>query len=73
MSNNYDFVLMESASMNSYSDTKELAEYVDKVITVFAAESEIKQADKNSIEFLRSLGSKFMGAVLNKVDLKNLV
>jgi len=73
MSNNYDFVLMESASMNSYSDTKELVEYVDKVIAVFAAESEIKQADKNSIEFLRSLGGKFMGAVLNKVDLKNLV
>ena len=58
--------------MNNYSDTKELVDFVDKVVTIFAAESDIKQIDKDSIHFLKSLGGKFMGAILNKVNLKDL-
>ncbi|MEM1322245.1 MAG: hypothetical protein AAGG75_18430 [Bacteroidota bacterium] len=72
MSADYDYVFLESAAMNKYSDTKELVEYVDKVVAVFAAESEIKQVDKDSISFLKGLGAQFLGAVLNKVELKNL-
>ena len=68
----YDYIFLESASLNKYSDAHELSEYVDKVITVFSAESEIKQTDKNSINYLQSLGDKFMGGILNKVNLKNL-
>lgn len=68
----YDYIFFEGAPMNTYSDTKELVEFVDKVVTVFAAESDIKQIDKDSILFLKSLGGKFMGAILNKVNLKDL-
>lgn len=68
----YDYIFFEAASMNNYSDTKELTQYVDKVIAVFGAENDIKNTDKESIEFLNSLGDKFMGAVLNKMDLRNL-
>ncbi len=72
LEHNYDYIFLEAAAMNKYSDAKELTEYVDKVITVFAAESEIRQQDRNSIEYLKSLGNKFMGGVLNRIDLKNL-
>jgi len=68
----YDYIFFESASMNNYSDTKELTQYVDKVIAVFGAENDIKTIDKESIDYLNNLGNKFMGAILNKMDLRNL-
>ena len=68
----YDYIFFESASMNNYSDTKELTQYVDKVIAVFGAENDIKTIDKESIDYLSNLGNKFMGAILNKMDLRNL-
>lgn len=72
LESSYDYIFLESASLNKYSDAKELSEFVDRVITVFAAESEIHQQDRNSIAYLKELGDKFMGGVLNRVDLKNL-
>ena len=69
---NYDYVFMESAALNNYTDAKELIDYADKVIAVFGANSDIKAVDKSSIEFLKSLGDKFLGAILNKVDIKNV-
>ncbi len=69
----YDYIFLESASLNKYSDAQELSGYVDKVLTVFSAESEIKQIDKNSIDYLQRLGDKFMGGILNKVNPRNLV
>ena len=72
LSKSYDYIFMESAAMNDYSDTKELVEYTDKVIAVFSAESSIKHSDKENISFLQGLGNRFMGAILNKVDLKNI-
>lgn len=72
LENSYDYIFLEAAALNKYSDAKELTDYVDKVITVFAAESEIHQQDRNTIAYLKSLGDKFMGGVLNRVDLKNL-
>jgi len=72
LADEYDYIFLEGAAMNHYSDSKELIDFVDKVIVVFAADSEIKQADKTDLSFLRGLGNKFMGAVLNKVNLKDL-
>jgi uncharacterized protein involved in exopolysaccharide biosynthesis/Mrp family chromosome partitioning ATPase len=68
----FDYILMEGASLNDYSDTKELVKYADKVIAVFSAESPIKQLDKESIAYFKSLGKKFGGCILNKVDTKDL-
>jgi len=72
LSERYDYIFIESSAMNDYSDTKELVEYADKVVSVFSAESEIKHVDREAIGFLQGLGNRFMGAILNKVDLKNL-
>ncbi len=68
----YDYIFLEAASLNDYSDTRELVSYVDKIIAVFSATNSIKQADKESLQFLHSQNDKFLGAILNKVDIKNL-
>lgn len=68
----YDYIFLEAPSLNKYSDARELVEFVDKIIAVFSAKTEIKVADKASLGYLRSLNDKFMGAILNMVDVKNM-
>jgi polysaccharide biosynthesis transport protein len=68
----YDYIILEGTSLNEYSDSKELSEYVDKVIAVFSAYSKIGSNDKESIEFLKSLGPKFLGGVLNNVAIEDI-
>jgi Mrp family chromosome partitioning ATPase len=72
LSETYDYIIMEGAALNNYSDTKELIDYADKVLSVFSAESVIKQLDRESIDYLKELNGKFMGAVLNKINTKEL-
>lgn len=67
----YDFILMESAALNAYSDAQELAPFADKVLAVFNAHSTIKTADKDALQFLRGLNSRFAGAVLTEVEAGN--
>jgi polysaccharide biosynthesis transport protein len=68
----FDYIFMEAASLNQFSDAQELVPFADKVVAVFNAESIINSRDKASLEFLRGLGDKFGGAVLANVDVKNL-
>ncbi|WP_298713247.1 AAA family ATPase [Chitinophaga sp.] len=63
----YDFILMEGAPLNDYTDSKELEKYAEGVIAIFNSNATLKQNDKDSIEFLHSLDSKFLGAVLNNI------
>lgn len=72
LAQHYDFIFLEGAALNEYSDSKELISSVEKVISVFSTNIATKEQDKTSIAYLRGLGDKFMGAVLNKVDLNNL-
>lgn len=69
---NYDYIFMEGPSLNDYSDTKELIQYVDGVIGVFSARSTLKQADRESIKYLKTLNGKFIGAILNNVDREDI-
>ncbi|HTH56686.1 MAG TPA: Wzz/FepE/Etk N-terminal domain-containing protein [Cyclobacteriaceae bacterium] len=64
----YDYIIMEGASLNGYSDSRELMDYADKAIAVFSATSAIKPTDLESIEYLKNLNGKFLGTVLNQVD-----
>ena len=68
----YDYIFLEGPPLNDFSDSKELAKYVDGVIGVFSASHIIKQIDKQSIAFFKELNGKFTGAVLNMVDLGNV-
>lgn len=72
LSAQYDYIFLEGASLNEFSDSKELIDYADKVIAVFSAESTITHKDRESISYLKSLNGKFIGSVLNKVDIKDL-
>lgn len=68
----YNYIFLEAAPMNAFTDVKELIDYADGVITIFSAESVIKPADSDAIEYLKNLNGKFQGAILNKVELENL-
>ena len=68
----FDYIFLEGPPLNDFSDAKELSHYVEGVIAVFSATEIIKQIDKESIKFFRELGDKFIGAILNMVDLKNV-
>jgi Mrp family chromosome partitioning ATPase len=68
----FDYIFLEAAAMNQYSDARELAQYVDKVYCVFSAESKLKAIDKDQISYLRELDNKFGGAILTQVELANM-
>jgi succinoglycan biosynthesis transport protein ExoP len=68
----YDYVFVEGAALNNHADSKELSKYVDGIIVVFSARSVFRQTDKESVQFLKSTGEKFMGSVLNYVDLDSM-
>jgi uncharacterized protein involved in exopolysaccharide biosynthesis/Mrp family chromosome partitioning ATPase len=72
LSDSFDYILLEGAALNDYSDTKELVKYSDKVVAVFSADSSVKQLDRETIYYLKSLGKKFGGAILNRVNTKDL-
>jgi Mrp family chromosome partitioning ATPase len=64
----YDYIFIECASLNEFSDAHELLAYSDKVLAVFNAGSQIKSADRESLDFLRKMQGKFGGAILTGVD-----
>ncbi|HJT74747.1 MAG TPA: hypothetical protein VJ720_12025, partial [Chitinophaga sp.] len=64
----YDFILLEGAPLNDYTDSKELAQYVDGVVAIFSSKLALTQIDRESVQFFESLGDKFIGAVLNNVE-----
>ena len=70
LAGDYDFIFLEGPPLNDFSDSRELAQYVDGVIGIFSADQIIKQIDKESLEFFHELNGKFSGAILNKVDLE---
>ncbi len=68
----FDYIFLEGPPLNDYSDTKELIQYVDGVVAVFSAIHNIKQIDRVSIRFYTELNGKFIGSVLNMIDLENI-
>jgi uncharacterized protein involved in exopolysaccharide biosynthesis/Mrp family chromosome partitioning ATPase len=68
----YQYIFLEASCMNKFADARELVGFADNVIAVFSSANDIRQSDQNSIAFLRGLGKKFVGAILNRADLKNL-
>ncbi len=68
----YDYVFVEGAALNNHADSKELSKFVDGIIAVFSARSVMRQTDKESVQFLKGTGEKFMGSVLNYVDMSSM-
>ncbi len=72
VSDHYDYVFIEGAALNNHADSKELSKYVDGIVSVFSSKSVIRQTDKESIQFLKRTGDKYVGAVLNGVETENM-
>ena len=72
IANEYDFVFIEGAALNTHADSKELSKYAEGIISVFSARSSLRPTDKESIEYLKSTGNKFTGAVFNQVEPENM-
>ncbi|MBK8553425.1 MAG: hypothetical protein IPL53_21115 [Ignavibacteria bacterium] len=72
LKNEFDYIFLEGPPLNDFSDSRELAQYAEKIIAVFSADHSMKLIDKESIKFYNELGDKFCGAILNKVDLQNI-
>ena len=68
----YDFLLIEGPSLNNFADSKELAQYVEGVFTVFSADSSMLQVDMESMRFITDLKSKNHGVILNRVLTENI-
>ncbi len=68
----YHYIFLEGAPLYKFSDTRELMKYADKIIPVFSAEAELENIHQPVIEYLKTLNTKMLGAVLNKVKPKDL-
>jgi len=68
----YDFIFMEGAPLNGFTDTKELLPFAEGMIAIFSAEKFFSAADRESVKFLRDNKDKFLGVILNKVEGENL-
>ncbi len=68
----YDFIFFEGAALNTNSGSRELANYVEGVITVFSAKSALSQLDYDSIDFVEDLGDKNLGAIVNDVEIEDI-
>lgn len=69
MSEQFDYIFMEGASLDTHSDGHELMVFADKVVTVFSADTKITPRDKNVISSVKTAdGNKLAGAILNKID-----
>lgn len=62
----YDYIILEGASLNEFSDSRELMGFVDLAIPVFDAESNLGDEDRESLQYLRALNQTLGPAVLNK-------
>lgn len=68
----YDFIFLEGAPLNDYTDTKELIHFSDGIVAVFSSEASLSATDKESIRFFKQNEGKFLGAILNKVQVDDL-
>jgi succinoglycan biosynthesis transport protein ExoP len=65
----YDYILIEGAPLNGFTDAKELSQFIDGIVAIFSANAEIKSADKESIKYFKTIPEKFLGSVLNQLDM----
>jgi Mrp family chromosome partitioning ATPase len=72
MLNVYDYILLEGAALNEYSDTRELIKFIDLIIPVFDADTTLNNLDFDSIKYLKSIETKILGTVLNNAKLTDI-
>ncbi len=66
----YDIIIIDTAPLTALNKSKEWILFANKTIAVFEANQDISNSQKPYLAFLKSLGSKFGGWVLNKASLE---
>jgi polysaccharide biosynthesis transport protein len=66
----FDWVIVDTPPVLAMADTPVLAQFVDGVVLVLAAEGTTRPSIQRSMDQLTSVGGRILGAVLNKVDLR---
>jgi succinoglycan biosynthesis transport protein ExoP len=62
----YDIIIIDTAPLSSLNKSKEWLLFANKTIAVFEANRSLTNAQKPYLAFLKNLGGKFGGWVLNK-------
>lgn len=69
--NVFDIIIIETPPLSAMNQSKEWLLFAGNIISVFEAGQTINDEKKNDIQYLRSLGNKFSGWVLNKHESLN--
>jgi len=64
----YDYIFIDCASLIKGPDSKELLQYADSVILVFAADQSLVEEDDKFMDFLKRQDTHILGVVLNRVE-----
>lgn len=64
----YDYIFIDCAALDRGPDCKELLQYVDAVIIVFAADQPLTEEDRKFTEFLKTKNIHTLGMVLNRIN-----
>lgn len=62
----YDIIIIDTAPLTALNKSKEWLLFANKTIAIFEANKELTNTQKPHLAFLKTLGSKFGGWVLNK-------
>ncbi|MDF3077647.1 MAG: lipopolysaccharide biosynthesis protein [Sphingobacteriaceae bacterium] len=65
----FDVVIVEAPPLEALNKAKEWITFSDKTLSVFEADQSIDAPKKQHINYLKSLNGKFIGWVLNKVQI----
>jgi Mrp family chromosome partitioning ATPase/uncharacterized protein involved in exopolysaccharide biosynthesis len=68
----FDYILIDCAALSQGPDCKELLQYTDSVILLFAADQTLTGEDKKFMDFLKKEKVSVLGAVLNRINEHNL-
>ncbi|MDD2792822.1 MAG: hypothetical protein PHD73_06565 [Sediminibacterium sp.] len=68
----FDIIIVEIPSMDRLNKSREWVVVADKVLGIYASGDAIRSSAKPHIRFLESIGNKFAGWALNKVQFNRL-
>ncbi|MGH2643998.1 MAG: hypothetical protein ACRDE2_08620, partial [Chitinophagaceae bacterium] len=68
----FNYIFIDCAALSTGPDCKELLQYTESVILMFAADQILTEEDKKLIDFLKKQKVNVLGAVLNRISEYNL-
>jgi len=70
LNNHFDWIIIDSPPVMAVTDAALIAHYASGVLFVVGAEMTSRHTARRALDHLEQVHAKFVGAVLNKVDLE---